>query len=165
MGETSSSGDLIHKLFYWEVDGGYILAKTKTVSIFLYIGFIIDWFIDMSFAVVGDTLTVIVVFIIGFALHKILKNDQPSENVVKNNDYGFIQDLINLLFYWQDKESGKHVISKTKIITVISFLVSGIYCALTVGGFNVMNTFGAGIGVAVPVFIVGFIIHKLMNRD
>lgn len=164
MSETGTN-DLIHKLFYWKVDGGYILAKTKVVTIFLYIGFVIDWFIDMGFPVLIDTVTAIAIFIIGFILHKLLKNDQPSENVVKNNDYGFVKDLTNLLFYWQDKETGEHILSKTKIITVIAFIVVALYFALTVQGFNVMNCFGAGIGVAIPLFVIGFIIHKLMNRD
>ncbi|MBR6023428.1 MAG: zinc ribbon domain-containing protein [Methanobrevibacter sp.] len=163
-GEISTADNIKYILFYWEVDGGFMLSKTKLVSLFILISCAIDWFIGGYFSVLEDVLLAIVLFAIGFALHKILKNDKPSDNVVNNNDDGFINDLIHLLFYWQDKESGKYEIAIAKILSLVSGLLLGLYYDIAWGNLLIMRALGAGIVIAIPVFTVGYIIHRIQSK-
>lgn len=158
--EISTLENIKYILFYWQVDGGYVLSKTKVITLLIYISCVIDWFICGSYAILGDTLTAVALLAVGFALHKILKNDKPSENVVKNTDTGLINDLIHLFFYWQDKETGLYDISMTKIIALIASIMLGLYYDITIGNTSIMRTFGASLVVAVPTFTVGYIIHR-----
>lgn len=161
--DISTMDNIKYLLFYWQVDGGYVLSKTKVVTLFIYISCIIDWFIDWSFAIFGDTLSAVVLFAVGFAFHKILKNDKPSENVVDHTDNGLIIDLIQLLFYWQDKETGEYEVSMAKMLTLISALILGLYYNITTGNLLIMKTFGASLVIAAPIFTIGYIIHRFKD--
>ena len=118
----------------------------------------------MQFAIFGDVILAVVLFAVGFVLHKILGNDKPSENVVLNNDNGLIDDFAHLLFYWQDKETGEYTISKTKIISLIIFYILAFYSVFTSPDANLMFAIGAGAVLGVPAFFVGYLIHRFTNK-
>lgn len=160
----SAIENMKYVLFYWEVNGGFILSKTKLVSLFILLSCAIDWFIGGYFSVIEDVLTAVILFAVGFALHKILKNDKPSDNVVNNNDNGLVNDLIHLLFYWQDKKSGEYEIAITKILSLLSGLILGLYYDIAWGNLLIMKALGAGIVIALPIFIVGYIIHRVQSK-
>lgn len=150
-------------LFYWQVNGGYILSKTKVITLFIFISSIIDWFISGNFAIFLDTITAVALFGVGFAFHMILKNDKPSENVVNHTDNGLIIDLMQLLFYWQDKETGEYEVSITKTLSIIAAVIVGLYYNIATANLIILKTFGASLVIVLPIFTIGYIIHRFKD--
>jgi predicted nucleic-acid-binding Zn-ribbon protein len=96
---------LVHKLFYWNYDGYYMLAKSKLAGITSFIFFASMVFLagapPMMFlfgAVIGA-----LVFLLGIGLHNLVS--KPSKAKREYNDYGFITDLKHFLLFWQDKKN------------------------------------------------------------
>ncbi len=161
--DISTIDNIKYLLFYWQVNGGYILSKTKVITLFIFISSVIDWFISGNFAIFWDTLTAVALFAVGFAFHKILKNDKPSENVVNHTDNGLIIDLMQLLFYWQDKETGEYEVSMAKTLSVIAAIIVGLYYNIATANLIILKTFGASLVIALPIFAIGYIIHRLKD--
>ena len=162
LGEPKS--DLIHRIFYWNYPQGSVLAKSKLAGIGVFVYFALFWifssshFIAIPLAIVFGLIT----FLVGFVLHK-FKGD-PPENKIRYNDYGLLTDLVHLLFFWQTK-SGGYVLSKTKIISFVIFLL-GVGAGLL--SLNYMVGFTAiimGLIFEIPALAIGFGIHKLTSDD
>lgn len=103
-----------------------------------------------------------IIFLLGYAIHQI--KPKKSLNKIKYNDYGLKTDIIHLLFYWQNRQ-GNFIVSKTKLISFLVFLLF-MMVGLTI--FKESLIFTAilfGILFEIPVFAVGFAIHKLTNHD
>lgn len=69
-------------------------------------------------------------------------------------------NIIYSLFYWN--QNGRYVFSRTKFVTIVTFLVCFV-ASLTTPPFLFPVIMGAVI--AIPVFVVGFIIHKTVKID
>lgn len=69
-------------------------------------------------------------------------------------------NIIYSLFYWN--QNGRYLFSRTKFLTIVTFMVCFV-ASLTTPPFLFPVVMGAV--VAVPVYIVGFIIHKVMKID
>lgn len=161
---TTPNNDFVHKAFYWQYSTGNVLSKTKLASICVFLFFFLTWLFSGAHPifVVISTFFALVTFLIGFIIHKFI--GEPSAIKIRNNDYGLITDLKYLLFYWQDRNGG-YIISKTKIFSFAVFLL-----VFTLGlfSFNRMIIFSAiimGLIFEVPIFVLGFIIHKLTFKD
>ncbi|WP_295614571.1 zinc ribbon domain-containing protein [uncultured Methanobrevibacter sp.] len=161
--DISTMDNIKYLLFYWQVNGGYILSKTKVITLFIFISSIIDWFISGNFAIFLDTITAVALFGVGFAFHMILKNDKPSENVVNHTDNGLIIDLMQLLFYWQDKETGEYEVSMTKTLSIIAAVIVGLYYNIATANLIILKTFGASLVIVLPIFTIGYIIHRFKD--
>ena len=69
-------------------------------------------------------------------------------------------EIFYKLFYW--KKNNKYVFSRTKFITILSVLV----CFINyLQYFGIIHSFLNGIILSIPIFIIGFLIHKFMNID
>ena len=155
---------LIQSLFYWQYDGRFIISKTKTGSMFLFILFVfMSAFapIPAGMLLLGVFVTLIV-YLIGYLIH-ILKG-KPTEAQLENSDCGFLIDLKNLLFYWQNKNTGEFVLSKTKIICI------AIYLLIVIIGWGAPNIPLASMLLfslvfTAPVYVIGFAVHKLTNPN
>lgn len=110
-----------------------------------------------------DTITAVALFGVGFAFHMILKNDKPSENVVNHTDNGLIIDLMQLLFYWQDKETGEYEVSMTKTLSIIAAVIVGLYYNIATANLIILKTFGASLVIVLPIFTIGYIIHRFKD--
>lgn len=156
--------DLIHKLFYWSYPEGNVLSKTKLASIAVFLFLFIIW----TFA--GTTLIYIplsvffagITFLLGLAFHKMVA--KPSALQIKNNDLGLVEDIKNLLFFWQDK-NGNYIPSKTKIISFLVFVVMFILEVFTAKQYVLFVSIVFGLVFEIPAFMVGFAIHKLTFKD
>lgn len=96
--------------------------------------------------------------------------DKQNKNISKNktvND-GEFHKLKYKLFYWNNKEINEYVFSKTKFISVLIFVLFFAWAALSAPVHGILSIlFGSiliGLIFAVPSFIIGYIIHYLMNR-
>lgn len=69
----------------------------------------------------------------------------------------------HFLFYWQNKRTGEYVLSKTKLI---SWLIYALFFALcmSIESINMFATVMVAAIFTAPVFILGFIVHKLTNN-
>lgn len=154
---------IVHKLFYNCYDGYYVMSKAKVAGICVFLIFSLLALISgapggiVFFALLFGVLT----YIIFYALRKI--RGRPRTEKIVHNDYGFFTDLIHLAFYWQNNEGG-FVVSKTKIICHIVFLAFfSVSWSVHIG-----TLFGAvifGIIFEIPTFVVGYVIHKLVNPN
>lgn len=163
--KVSQNSGMIHKLFYWNYDGRYILSKTKVISILTFVVFLLSIFTGPPAAVIILGLIFSAFFfVIGFCIHKILGNDRPSENVLNNNDYGLAEDLKHAFLCWQNKDTGEFVYSKTKIITLLVFLFFAVFSAFAPSS-SLIVCFAIGMIFAVPACIIGYPIHKLTNSN
>ena len=162
--EVATPNDtMIHKVFYWNYDNRYVLSKSKITTIGVFIMFSVFALISgapigiLFFAVIFSAL----MFMFCFALHKIA--GPPSPEKLKHNDYGLVQDFINLLFFWQNREGG-YALSKTKIISHLIFLAFfgiGLFMPMT----NLFISIMFGLIFEVPAFVLGYGIHKLTNPN
>lgn len=156
--------DLIHKIFYWPFPGGHVLSKSKLMAISMSLYLLLLWIFtgNNAFSFVLALIVGLIIFLIGLVIHKF--KPAPSPARIRHNDYGLVRDIINLLFYWQDR-NGNYVLSKTKIISLLVFIV---VFTMGITAFKVAGIFPAillGVLVEIPVFVIGFAIHKLTSKD
>ena len=159
--ETGNS--IIHKLFYWNYDGYYVLSKSKLTAISTYILMFIASFpvpAFMSVASVG-LIFALLIFIIGFGLHQM--KSQPLKSKIENNDYGLITDLKNLFFYWQNN-NGEYALSKTKVISALIFVLFAALSTRT-NNINLFSLVLVGLFFETPAFLIGWGIHRKINPN
>ena len=163
--EVAAAGDggIVHKLFYWNYGGKYILAKSKLVSILV---FILVLMMAIPSGIITDMIGIpllfmVLVFLLGFGIHQL--TGMPSKPKLDNNNYGFLTDLKNLLFYWQNSK-GEYVLSKTKIISHIVFVIC-FFASVPIEPFSLETDIMVGIFFEIPVFAVGYLIHRFTNPD
>ena len=94
------------------------------------------------------------------------QNKNISNNKTVNN--GEFHKLKYKLFYWDNKELNEYKFSKTKFISILVFVFFFIWYLLTPTTSGIIPILIVGIIIAlifaVPTFIIGYIIHYLMNR-
>lgn len=154
---------LIHQLFYWNYDGRYILSKTKLFTL-IELAVLIITYIASPFLFGGVFVSVflaLITFLLGYLVHKL--TPAPSNAKLSNSDNGLLQDVIALFFFWQDKRTGQYVLSKTKIISIIIFVLFALALGITAPSLIAMLLIG--LVFAVPAFIVGSVIHKLTPKQ
>lgn len=154
---------LVHKLFYWDYDGYYVLSKSKLMGFGVFL-------ITLSIAtpsllpgvIIVGLIFGLIVFLIGYIIHMFLSH--PSKAKITHNDYGFIRDFINLLFYWQNKNTGEYVLSKTKIISHIIFVLF-VILSVVLKSPSLFASILLGLIFEVPAFLIGSGLHKLTNPN
>lgn len=151
-----------HRILYWRYDNRYALAKSKVLGIGVFVIFLIGAFTG-PYSGVMLMLGVIfglMAFLVGYVIHFFLS--RPTKPQLENTDEGFIPDLVHTLFFWQDKLTGAYFVGKTKVISILIFAFICIGAAVTTKSF-VVGAIAASI-VAVPAFIIGFIIHRFTYK-
>lgn len=93
-------------------------------------------------------------------MHKIISH--PSKAKLKHNDNGLIVDLIHLLLFWQNKKTGEFVLSKTKIISHVIFILCALW-GVTLSPPSFIAVVFFGLLFEIPVFLIGYAIHKFTN--
>ena len=96
--------------------------------------------------------------------------DKQNKNISKNktvND-GEFHKLKYKLFYWNNKELNEYVFSKTITISILVFVLIFVWAVLTSTAHGIIPILIVAIMIglifAVPTFVIGYIIHYLMNR-
>ena len=159
-----SNPSVIHSLLYWNHNGEYVIAKTKVASIGVFLLFLFfgltdpDWLAAIALGAIFTVLT----FSVGYGIHSY--KGKPKDAVLENNDYGLIDDLKHFIFYWQNKNTGEFVLSKTKIISVALFVLLFIADGF-VSHFNIFAMYVVAIIFTAPPFAVGCVIHKITNPN
>lgn len=160
---TAPDNSLIHKLFYWNYGGYYMLSKSKIAGIATFL--IVGVFGLLSGAPAAVIIIAVIfaalVFLIFFAIHMSLPD--PQKPKIIHNDYGLIQDLKHFLFYWQNKQGG-FVFSKTKAISILVFILFFLF-AMMIPNPNLFAAVIIGLIFETPVFAIGYAIHKLVNPN
>ena len=162
---NNSKPSPIHSLLYWNYDGYFVLSKSKIAGIFTFILFL-SMFVPSGHIVSGLVISLIVsflVFLIGFSLHQL--RPKPSQKKLENNDYGLIMDFVHLLFFWQNKNTGEFVVSKTKIISNLIFILFALVTGLNVPVATFFAAVMIGLIFETPAFLIGYGIHKLTNPN
>ena len=164
--KASAPDSLTHRLFYWNYDGEYVLAKSKVGAAAVLIVFLIATFASPYAAgmFVLALLFSVITFLLGYVAHYI--RPKPEQAKLTYNDYGFLQDLVHLMFFWQNKNTGEYVLSKTKVFTVVIFVLITLFAVAM--QFSLMSLVAGiiiGFFIDVPVFLIGFSIHKLTNPN
>ena len=163
--EVRKSGkpSVLHALLYWNYDGQYVIAKSKVAAIVVFV-FFLSYTIPLhwSTAVLGSAAFALLFFIVGYVIHYVL--DRPTDAVLENNDYGVLEDLKHFFFYWQNQNTGEHVLSKTKIISIVVFIIFFLSDTF-VPESNLFSMFVIGFAFSIPACIVGSIIHQITNPN
>lgn len=154
---------IMHRLFYWDYDGYYMLSKSKLVGIGTFLVVLSATTLSLLPAtIVVGLIIAAIVFLIGWILHMLLSH--PSKPKLTHNDYGFVNDLIHLLFFWQNKNTGEFVKSKTKIISFM-FFVLFVLLAVILNAPSLFAVIVFGIIFGMMAFFIGSGIHKLTNPN
>ena len=158
----TSNPSVVHKLLYWNYDGEYALAKSKLGAIFVFI-FALSFAVtqpELHVGIIISAIFALIAFLFGYLIHYF--RGKPNEVVLENNDYGLLTDVSNLLFRWQNKRTGEYVLSKTKIISEVVFVL---FMILDTGvqGFDLYSMLVVAVVFTAPVFAVGYVIHRLTN--
>ena len=156
-----SNPTLIHRLFYWEYNGYYRISKSKILAIIVFL-------VLSSVSILENTVGVIIVsliialliFLIGFIIHIFISH--PSKIQLKYSEYGLGTDIIHLFLFWQNKKTGEYVLSKTKIISHIIFILFAAW-GITLNPPNLFAVILWGLAFETPAYLVGTVIHKLSN--
>ncbi|MDO5859883.1 hypothetical protein [Methanobrevibacter sp.] len=160
----TSQGNLIYSLFYWPYEGGYVLSKSKLGGVLI---FVIMFLTAFSTPFVGGSILLAVIFaaiffLLSYIIHKIKRN--PSQVQVNNNDLGLLTDIKNLMFYWQNRNTGEFVLSKTKLITALIYLL--FFCvAISAVSASLYVGFAVAAFYTAPAFLIGYAVHKLTNNN
>ena len=161
---TYAEPNIIQKLFYWQYDGQFMLAKSKIAGISV---FLLLFLIAFTTPVFGGMVLVSIIFgllafLVPYLIHYL--KGKPSKAKLDYNNYGLIPDLKNLAFYWQNSRTGEYVLAKTKLISFAFFLLFTSF-AMTLPHFTIFSSIFVGLVFTVPIFVVGFAIHKLTNNN
>jgi hypothetical protein len=160
---TTPDSDMVHKIFYWNYDGNYVMSKAKVGSIIVFLVF-------SALAIPSGAPLAIIFFAIifaaltyglAYALHML--KGKPLKTKIIHNDYGLIEDLTHLFFFWQNRE-GEYVLSKTKIISHLIFLIFFL-TSFTLSPPNLFASVLFGLFFETPAFVIGYGIHKLTNPN
>lgn len=156
-----SKPSIVHSLLYWEYDGYYMLAKSKILSIIIFLILSTVSIMGNVFGVVFLSLIIsIIIFLIGYIIHKIISH--PSKVQLEYSDNGVLVDLSHFFLFWQNKKTGEYVLSKTKIICHILFILFAAWgSTLNPPSFFAILLFGGVFEII--AFIIGSGIHKLTN--
>lgn len=145
-------------LLYWNENNRFVFSRTKFLTLLVFIiSFIYglqDW--QFGIALVIALVFAVPTFVIGFLIHSLMDIDSSYYS----GNAG--EDIVHFLFYWYEEDRFR--ISKTKLITVLIIavgLISGFGSALPgqYSGPAFASTL-ISIIIAVPVFIIGYFIHK-----
>lgn len=152
----SLSDKIEHALFYWVENNYYVFSRTKFLTILVFlVCFISFGLYDGIFrGIFFGLLFAIPTAVVGVIIHYL------NRHKVNYYSDGLRENIYHFLLYWWN--GSEFVIAKTKLFTLmvfIVFLMLGFiadfeYARLAIGSI-------LGIIFAIPVFIVGFIIHKL----
>ena len=161
--ELKKGNNLIHRLFYWSYSQGYMLSKAKLSAVLVFIFLVVLWafagapliFIPLSVLFSGIT------FLIGYAFH--IAFSKPPAAKIRNNDYGFFKDLVNLLFFWQDND-GNYTLSKTKLISALVFIAMFFVGLSAPAGISLFAGIMFGVIFEIPVFAIGTAAHKYISN-
>lgn len=155
---------LVQKLFYWQYDGQFILAKSKIAGITVFLLLFLASFTSPFFTgmLIVSLIIGLLVFLVLYLIHYL--KGKPSKAKLQNNNYGLIIDLKNLLFYWQNNKTGEYVLSKTKTISFVVFVLFTLL-ALSLQPFNVPLSIIVAAVFTAPAFIIGFAVHKITNNN
>ncbi|MFM5882737.1 MULTISPECIES: zinc ribbon domain-containing protein [Methanobrevibacter] len=150
---------VVHKLFYKYQGGYFAVSKSKIAAITTFILFASLGF-ESPNLIISSVIIAFLVYIIGFAIRRINIINQNSKMFFRNNNLGLITDLMHLFAFWQDRETGKFALSKTKLISILIFFV------FATSGLSLPNATPIlaavfGLIFALPVFVVGYGIHRL----
>ncbi len=160
---SKPNNSLVYKLFYNYQDSYFILSKSKVAAVLVFLLFM-TLVLDSPGIILFAVIMAALVYVIGKSVHNLLGDDNASRAVIENSNYGLIADLKHLFFYWQDKSTGEFVLSKTKTITVLVFLLFASLGAI----FSLSSVFALslfGLSIAIPTFFAGYGIHKLTTSD
>ncbi|MBE6500267.1 MAG: hypothetical protein E7Z80_06980 [Methanobrevibacter thaueri] len=161
---TVPENNLTHKLFYKKYDNYYKLSKAKLTAIVVFLFFSIPSSLSgapLAIVIIISLILALITYCIGFIISKFRK--PPLKEQLLNNDHGFFVDLKHLLLYWQNKQ-GDYVLSKTKIISHLVFVIFFI-----IASTSHLNSFMAllfiGLIFEIPTFLIGYVLHKLINPN
>ena len=155
----------LQKLLYWDYDGELVMSKTKVGSILVFIFlFISGLFTPFPAGVfIVALMFAAIAFCVGFLIHYI--KGKPNPATINYNNYGIVPDLVHLLFFWQNKQTGEFVLSKTKIVSAIIFVVFTVLCLASLGFATLFAAVVFGLIIDVPAFLIGYAIHKTTNPN
>ena len=160
---TVGDSSLMHRLFYWNYDGYYMLSKSKLagLGVFFVLGILGLFSGAPPVMIVVAIILALIVFLLFYAVHAMLPNPQKPKMI--NNDYGLVQDLKHFLFFWQNREGG-FALSKTKIISHLVFVLFFLV-GITAPSSNIVVGVLVGLFFEIPVFLVGYGVHKIINPN
>ena len=156
---------LIHSLLYWDHGGYFVISKSKIIGISTFLVFFITFIFSGSLAggIVISLIVALLVFLVGFCIHKLFSH--PSKVKLEYSDYGVIPDLGHFLFFWQNKKTGEFVLSKTKVISNLIFVLFALFAFLWLNPPNFLAVVLFALLFEIPAFIIGYVLHKITNPN
>ena len=159
-----SNSKIVNLLFYWRENNRYVFSRTKFLTLAVFAVSFIFTLNELSFffSIIYSLSVSLIVFIAGFAVHKIVDIDS-----------GFYEgnpgdDIRHFLFFWNDGYR-KFRLSKTKLFTValvIIGLISGIASYFAgEGGLIALGNILVFVVFAIIAFVIGAVIHQLTGHD
>ena len=136
--------NIVYRLFYWKKDNNYVFSRTKFITLltFIIVFFSYVFSFDGVRALGNAIFIALIVFIIGFIIHKL--------------------DKIDSSFYWYG--TNKFTFSKTKLITVGIIAIGLLYGIISFICGELSSNIVAGVFIslifAISVLLIGFIIHR-----
>lgn len=158
----TSKPSLTHYLLYWEYDGQFIISKSKFIAILSFLlMLILGITTNTVFAgVVAGLIFALIILVVGYIIHMLLP--KPSKPKLEYNDYGLIVDLKHFLLFWQNSKTGQFVLSRTKIVSILIFVLFALL-SVALAPPNILASVLFGLLFAIPAYIIGYGIHKLTN--
>lgn len=72
--------------------------------------------------------------------------------------------ILNICFFFYWKDENTFVLSKTKIITIASYIIFVIIFCIYDGFEDIFASIGVCLFLAIPIFLVGYFIHTNKNK-
>lgn len=155
-----------HKLFYYKYDEGFLFSRSKFITILIVILLLIEfvpgyfywsslaWFLIISIAV----------YYLGRLAHNVAQDGEDINSKIEKLGDNLKNNILHFLFYWRNEETIHYKLSKTKIISLLIYVISVLYQTITSNSF----LFALFISLLpfLLVLIVGSVIHyRFYNND
>ena len=155
-----SNPTFLHNLFYWEYNGYYMIAKSKILAIIVFLILSTVSFMANVGVLIVSLIISLIIFLLGYIVHKFISH--PSKAQLEHGENGLGADIIHIFLFWQNKRTGEYVLSKTKIISHVIFILFAAW-GMTLNPPNLFAVILWGLVFEIPAYLVGYTIHKLSN--
>lgn len=139
--DSSTSNNVInfieHKLFYYKYDEGFLFSRSKFITILIVILLLIEFFPGYFYwsSFVWFLIISIIVYYSGRLAHNVAQDGEDINSKIEIMGDNLKNNILHFLFYWRNEETIQYKLSKTKIFSLLIYVINVLYQTITSNSF------------------------------
>ena len=155
------AGYVKHKLFFKKYgEGVYVFSRAKFLTIVVFILLFIctiPFSSNLLSSLVICLMLSLPVYLLGMLSHAI-DDDGARYKRIRTRDDSLIRNIIHFMFYWRYRDTNIFTLSKTKIISLLLYIVT--VSILAASSPSLLACLIMGLVVFIPALVIGSLMHS-----